>query len=210
MIKILIADDHPIIRFGLKQIIADEFDMKVICEAENANVMFEFIKNEMPDIIILDISMPGMSGIEAMEILHRDYKDIPILVLSAMPEEQFGLRILKAGASGYLHKESAPEELIKAIRKIINGGHYLTSKLSDQLVNNINQKDFHSLHQGLSSREFEIMCRIASGKTVGQIAEELFLSVKTISTYRSRILEKMNLQNNAELTHYCIKNGLVE
>jgi DNA-binding NarL/FixJ family response regulator len=210
MIKILIVDDHPIIRSGLKQIIADEYDMKVVFEAENANVMFDFIEKESVDIIILDISMPGMSGIEAMEILSRSYKNIPVLVLSGMPEKQYGLRILKIGASGYLHKESAPDELVKAIRIIVNGGHYLSSGLSGQLIDNIGKKDVRNIHQRLSNREFEIMCRIASGKTVGEIADEILLSVKTVSTYRSRILEKMDMKNNAELTHYCIKNGLVE
>jgi len=210
MIKILIADDHPIIRSGLKQIISDESDMIITYETENANAIFDYIKKEPVDIIILDISMPGMSGIEALEILRRNYKHIPVLILSGMSEKQYGFRILKIGASGYLHKESAPEELVKAIRIIIKGGHYLSSKLSDQLVDHFNNNDVQFIHQRLSNREFEIMCKIASGKTVGDIAGELILSVKTVSTYRSRILEKMAMNNNAELTHYCIKNDLVK
>lgn len=210
MIKILIADDHPIIRSGLKQIICDEPDMEVLCEAENANVMFDWLKKVGVDIIILDISMPGMSGIEALEILRREYKAIPILVLSGMSEEQFGLRLLKAGASGYLHKESAPDELVIAIRKIISGSHYISSKLADRMLDDIDKKETDFLHQRLSDREFEVMCKIASGKTAGEIADEMCLSIKTISTYRSRLLTKMMMNNNSELTHYCIKNGLVE
>jgi len=210
MIKIVIVDDHPIIRSGLKQIVAEDAEMRIVCEAENASAMFDYLNKGNADIIILDISLPGMSGIEAMEILHNDYKKIPVLILSGMAEEQYGLRILKAGASGYLHKESAPDELLHAIRKIINGGHYLSSKLSDQLVDNIDNADYVQLHKKLSNREFEIMCKIAAGKTVGQIADELFLSVKTISTYRSRLLEKMSMHNNSEITNYCIKNRLVE
>lgn len=210
MIRILIADDHPIIRSGLRQIIADEFDMKVICEAENAEEMFLALKKEKPDIIVLDISMPGMSGIEALEILHRDFGKIPVLVLSGMPEEHYGLRIIKSGGSGYLHKESAPVELVKAIRQIINGNHYLSPSLSDQVINNLEKKDVKFPHQRLSNREFEVMCLIASGKSVTQIAETLFLSPKTVSTYRCRILEKMNMKNNSELTHYSIKNNLTK
>ena len=210
MFNILIADDHPIIRSGLKQILADESDMNVVCEAETALIMFDLLKNCEVDIIVLDISMPGMSGVEAMEILHREYKKIPVLILSGMAEAQYGVRILKAGASGYLNKESAPDELVKAIRKILAGGHYLTSKLSDQLVDDLDKKEVQLIHQRLSNREFDVLCKIASGKTVGQIAEELFLSVKTVSTYRTRLLQKMNMSTNAELTHYCIKNGLVD
>ena len=210
MIKIIIADDHPIIHSGLKQIIYEEIDMEVTCEAENASALFENLKKVKVDLIILDISMPGMSGVEAMEILHRDFPEIPVLVLSAMPEDQYGIRLLKCGASGFLHKDSAPDELVKAIRQIISGNRYVSSSLSNYLLKYMDGKNIEHPHQKLSNREFEVMCRIASGNTVTQIAGELFLSVKTISTYRNRILQKMNMKNSSEITHYCIKNKLVE
>ncbi|MBU2445036.1 MAG: response regulator transcription factor [Bacteroidetes bacterium] len=210
MIKVLIADDHPIIRNGLKQILADENDISVVAEAENAQQVFAYLDKNKVDILVLDISMPGISGLEAMEIIHRTNPKLPILFLSARPEEQYGIRILKAGGAGYLHKESAPEELIKAIRKIVGGGRFISPKLAEQLAGGLDHINRKQLHESLSNREYELMCMIASGKTVSQIAEQLFLSVNTISTYRRRILNKMNMNTNSELTYYCIKNGLVQ
>jgi DNA-binding NarL/FixJ family response regulator len=210
MIKVLIADDHPIIRSGLKQILADENDISVVAEAENAQQVFVYLDKNKVDILILDISMPGISGLEAMEIIHRTNPMLPILFLSAIPEDQYGLRILKAGGAGYLHKECAPEELIKAIRKIFNGGRFVSPKLAELLAGELDHINRKQLHESLSNREYELMCMIASGKTVSQIAKQLFLSVNTISTYRRRILNKMNMNTNSELTYYCIKNGLVQ
>jgi DNA-binding NarL/FixJ family response regulator len=210
MIKVVIADDHPLLRRGLKQVLADEKDISVVAEAENAQQIFVYLDKHKVDVLILDISIPGISGLEAMEIIHRTNPKLPILFVSAMSEEQYGLRILKAGGAGYLHKNSAPEELIKAIRKIVSGGRYVSPKLAEQLVNELNHINRKQLHESLSNREYELMCMIATGKTVSQISKQLFLSVSTISTYRKRILNKMNMKTNSELTYYCIKNGLVQ
>lgn len=210
MINILIVDDHPIIRKGLTHLISEEKDMRVVCATDSAYKMFEFLSKNKTDLIVLDISLPGMSGVEALGTLQRDYSDIPVLVLSGMPEEEFGMRILKAGASGFLHKESATDELITAIRRIYAGKHYLSQKLADLLADFFEAKQVSQPHQLLSNREFEVFCKIGSGKPIGQIADEMCLSVKTISTYRGRILSKMKLANNAEIVHYCVRTGLVQ
>lgn len=209
MIKVLIADDHPIVRRGLKQILSDENDICVVAEAENAHQVFAYLEKNKIDVLILDISIPGISGLEAMGIIHRTNPKLPVLFVSAMPEEQYGLRILKAGGAGYLHKKSAPEELIKAIKKIFSGGRFINPKLAELLADELDHINRKKLHESLSNREYELMCMIASGKTVSQIAKQLFLSVSTISTYRKRILKKMNMKTNSELTYYCFKNGLV-
>ncbi len=211
MIRILIADDHPIVRQGLKQILMDESDVGPIGEARNAQQALELCRGKKWDILILDITMPGRGGLEVLKDMRREQIKIPVLVLSIHPEDLFGVRALRAGASGYMTKESAPENLVQAIRKILSGGKYVSSTLAEKLVTEVGQGyDEKPAHEILSDREFQVLCRIASGKTVSQIASELFLSVKTISTYRTRILDKMNLKSNAQLTHYAIKNRLID
>ena len=210
MINILIADDHPIVRTGLKLIITDQSDMKVICEASNGFEVLELLKKNKVDVVILDISMPGLSGLEALVQVRNLFPTLPVLILSVLSEEVYAVKTLKAGANGFIHKETIPEELIKAIRKVANGGLYISSIMAEKFAGDVKNPVLKVLHENLSFREFQIMCLIASGKTVTEIADTLCISVKTVSTYRSRILEKMDMKNNAELTNYCIKEGLVE
>jgi DNA-binding NarL/FixJ family response regulator len=210
MIKILIADDHPIVRKGLKEIIEVTPDMMVGDEASNGQEALEKVRKNDFDVVLLDISMPGRSGLEILKELKSEKPELSVLILSMHPEEQYAVRVLKAGASGYLTKESAPGELITAIRKASKGRKYVSSSLAEKLAWYLEIDDERPLHEALSDREYEVMRMIASGKTITKIAEKLFLSVKTISTYRSRILEKMRMKTNAELTHYALKNRLVE
>lgn len=210
MINILIADDHPIVRTGLKLTITDQPDMKVICEASNGFEVLELLKKNKVDVVILDISMPGLSGLEALVQVRNLYPTLPVLILSVLSEEVYAVKTLKAGANGFIHKETIPEELVKAIRKIAAGGLYISSVMAEKFAGEVKNPVLKVLHENLSFREFQIMCLIASGKTVTEIADTLCISVKTVSTYRSRILEKMDMRNNAELTNYCIKEGLVE
>lgn len=210
MIKILIADDHAIVREGLKQIIRETSDIVVADEASTGQEVLEKVWKNDYDVILLDISMPGRSGLDILKQLKSQRPELPILVLTIHPEEQYAVRVLRAGASGYLTKESAPDELIKAIRKVSMGRKYVSSTLAEKLASEVDIISEKPLHQALSDREYEVMCMIASGKTVKEIAEELCLSIKTISTYRSRILEKMKMKSNAELIHYAIQNRLVD
>ena len=209
MIKVIIVDDHPVVRRGLKQILQEESDVKVVGEAENAQEAFKIIRRTDCNAVVLDISLPGASGVEILKQLKYEYKKLPVLILSVHPEEQYAVRVMKAGASGYLTKESAPEELVKAIRKIISGGKYVSSSLAEKLMTDIDASG-KPRHEKLSDREFEIMRMIARGKAIKTIAEELNLSEKTVSTYRTRLLEKMNMTTNAEIISYVLKNKLIE
>ena len=209
MIRIIIVDDHPVVRRGLKQILQEEPDVKVVGEAESAQEAFKIIRTIDCDAVVLDISLPGASGVEILKQLKYEYKKLPVLILSVHPEEQYAVRVMKAGASGYLTKESAPEELVKAIRKIISGGKYVSSSLAEKLMTDIDASG-KPRHEKLSDREFEIMRMIARGKAIKKIAEELYLSEKTVSTYRTRLLEKMNMTTNAEIFSYALKNKLIE
>jgi DNA-binding NarL/FixJ family response regulator len=209
MIKILIVDDHAIVRQGLKQIVAETSDISVAGEASNGQEALEKVWKNEYDVVVLDITMPGRGGLEALKQLKTIKPKLPVLILSMHPEEQYAMRVLKAGASGYLTKESAPEELVAALRKVSQGRRYLTSSLAEKLAFQL-ERDFRETpHEKLSDREFQIMSLIAAGKTVKEIAEELVLSSKTISTYRTRILRKMGMKNNAELMHYVITNELL-
>ena len=210
MIKILIADDHAIVREGLKQIVADTSDMVVAGEAVDGQEVLEQVRKKDWDLVLLDISMPGRGGIDTLKELKIDKPKLPVLVLSMHPEEQYAVRALKAGASGYLTKESAPEELIEAIRKIYRGGKYVSASLAESLAFHVGANSEKAVHETLSDREYQVMIMLASGKTVKEIAEELSLSVKTISTNRVRALRKMGIKNNSEMTYYAIKHGLVE
>jgi two-component system, NarL family, invasion response regulator UvrY len=209
MIKILIADDHPIVRKGMINIISDEPDMKVVCEASNGTQVLDLIKTNELDFVILDISMPGKSGLEVLDMLKNIRPDLPILMLSALSEEIYASKSLKAGASGFINKETAPEELITAIRKIVAGGHYISNALTERVALDFKGDLSKAPHARLSSREFQILCLIGSGKSVTDIGKTLFLNVKTVSTYRTRILKKMNMQNNAELIRYCLNEGII-
>ena len=211
MIKVLIADDHAVVRSGLKQILAETSDIVVAGEAANGREVLQKLEQQHWDVLVLDITMPGRSGLEVLKDIKHLKPELPVLVLSMHAEEQFATRTLKAGAAGYLNKESAPEELVKAIRRVLAGGKYVSSTQAERMVGELTGGDADKLpHELLSDREYEILCLIASGKTPTEMARELSLSVKTVSTYRARILEKMNLTSNAQLTHYAIKGGLVE
>jgi two-component system, NarL family, invasion response regulator UvrY len=209
MIKILIADDHAIVRRGLKQIVSEQTDMIVGGEAENAREVLEMVRSNKWNVIVLDLNMPGRSGLEVLKELKREQPKLPVLVLSVHSEDQYGIRVLKAGAAGYLTKDSAPDELVRAIRKVHRGGRYVSPSLAEALVLELGVESDRPRHKALSDREFQVLTMIASGKTVGEIGEELSLSVKTISTYRARVLEKMRMRTNAELTHYAIQNQLL-
>lgn len=210
MIKILIADDHAIVREGLKQIVAEESDMKVTGEAANASELFELLDKDSWEIVVLDINMPGKSGLEALKEMKIRNIKVPVLILSMFSEEQYGIRAIKAGAAGYLKKVSAPTELVSVIRKIVGGGKYISPTLAEKLADNFDVNNKKALHQNLSDREYQIMCFISLGKSAEEIAEELAISIHTVYSYRNRILEKMHLKSNVELTQYAIQNKLIE
>ena len=210
MIKVLIADDHAVVRRGLRQILTDESDMLVGGEAASAPEVRALVRDQRFDVIVLDINMPGGSGMDLLAELRRDHPEARVLVLTVYPEDQYAVRAIKAGAAGFLTKESAPEKLIEAVRKIASGGRYVSPELAEALASLLAGETSGPPHERLSDREFEVFRSLASGKTVSQIALELGLSVKTVSTHRTRILKKMEMRNNAELTHYAVKNRLVE
>jgi DNA-binding NarL/FixJ family response regulator len=210
MIKIIIADDHSIVREGLKQIIADTPDMTVFDEACDGNELLEKVMLSKYDVVVLDITMPGSNVLDILKQIKRQLPATQVLVLSMHPEEQYAVRVLKAGASGYLTKESAPAELVTAIRKVSQGRKYISPAFAENLADTLLSNHDQPIHASLSDREYQVLCMIASGETVKHIAENLFLSEKTISTYRSRIMQKMNMKNNAEIIHYAIKNMLVQ
>ncbi len=210
MIRILIVDDHAVVRRGLSQIIEETVDMRVADEAVDYSSAIEKIQNNEYDIVLLDISMPGRNGFDVLSQVKQLKTRLPILVLSMHPEEQYGIRAMKAGASGYITKESAPDELIAAIRKVAAGGKYISPTLTEKVLSDIALMDERPPHERLSNREMQVLCMIAAGKRVKQIAEDLSLSEKTVSTYRTRILEKMNIASNSELTRYAIDNHLIE
>lgn len=210
MIKILIADDHSIVREGLKQIVAEERDMKVTGEAGNGTELFDLLKKDVWDIIVLDINMPGKNGLEILKDIRIFHPDTPVLILSMYSEEQYGLRAIKAGASGYLKKASAPDELVSAIRKIVSGGKYINPGLAEKLADSLEEKKKTGEYETLSDREYDIMCRIASGSTAEEIAEKLSISIHTVYSYRNRVFEKMGFKSNVELAQYCIQKKLIE
>lgn len=208
--KVLIVDDHAVVRAGMKQILAEGGQDFEIIEADTAAIALRLLRSEAPELVLLDVALPGRNGIELLKQIRLEWKKLPVLVLSMYPEDQYAVRALRAGASGYMTKESAPDELLTAINRVIGGGRFINAAVAEMLAFELDNAGDRPLHAGLSDREYEVLCRIASGKTVSDIAEALNLSVKTISTYRVRILEKMKLKNNAELTHYAVKHGLID
>jgi len=210
VIRVLIADDHAILRRGLKEILVRELTDAVCGEAEDAQQVVAQIQSHDWDLVMLDISMPGRSGLDVLKDLKAMRPKLPVLVLSMHPEDQYGKRVLRAGASGYMNKKSAPEELMTAIRKLLAGGQYVSPALAERLALDLRYNEAQSGHEILSGREFEVLRMIAFGKTATQIAEELHLSVNTVSTHRARILEKMHMATTAELMHYALSNHLVD
>ncbi|MCB2203347.1 response regulator transcription factor [bacterium] len=210
MIKILIADDHVLFREGLKQILGKHRELRVIDEAGSGTEATQKILHSSCDVVILDISMPGRSGLDILAEIRKVKPDLPVLIVSMHPEDQYAVRVLRAGASGYLTKESAASELITAIHKIASGGRYISASVAERLADAIENDRDEAPHHTLSNREFQVMRMLAAGKTLKEIAEDLILSEKTITTYRARILEKMDLRNNVELSHYAIKHDLLD
>lgn len=209
--RIIIADDHALIRKGLKEILQQVEGLLLLDEAQNGSELLLKIEENDYDIIVLDISMPGKSGLDILKDLRNIKPEIPVLILSVYPEEQYAIRVLKAGAAGYLTKDSAPDELVSAIKKIVNGGKYISASLAEMLASEVKGGGvIKQPHENLSDREFQVMKMLAVGKTIKEISEELFLSPKTVSTYRTRIYVKMKFDSKAELTGYAMKNGLVD
>lgn len=210
MINIFIADDHELVREGLKKILKEEIDIKIVGEAQNASEVLEKMRNTDCDIILLDMNMPGRSGLDLITDLKILKPKLRILVLSIHPEDRFALRTLRAGASGYISKDTALDELVIAIRKIHLRGKYLSDALAEQLAFDVSSDNDRLPHESLSNRELEIMCMIASNRKVKEIAADLSLSISTVNTYRSRIFEKMKIKSNVELTHYAMDHHLVD
>ena len=209
-IRVLIADDHAIVREGLKQILAETGDIVVAGEAETGGEAIKVARKKPADVLLLDISLPDRNGIDVLKQLKKEFPELAVLMLSMHREDQYAIRALKAGAAGYMNKQSAPAELVEALRQVAAGRKYISATLAQELANQVGDDHEAQLHESLSDREYQTLLMIASGKTVSDIAAELALSVKTISMYRSRLLQKMKLRHNAELTHYAIKNQLVE
>lgn len=209
-IRVLVADDHAVVRRGLRQILEAESDIEVVAEATNGAEAVALVRERAVDVALLDITMPGRSGLEVLRELRGVRPEVRVLVLSMHPEERYAVRVLKEGAAGYLTKESAPEELVSAVRKVAAGGRYIGASLAERLAGEISTQGERLAHELLSGREYEIMCRLAAGKTVGQIAAELALGVNTVSTYRARVLQKLGLDNNAELMRYALHHQLID
>ena len=208
-IRVLIADDHAIVREGLKQIISGSGNIVVAGEAENGQQAIQKVREGGFDVLLLDISMPDRNGIDVLKQVKKEFPSLAVLMLTMHREDQYAIRAIKAGASGYLNKQSAPAELVNALREVASGRKYISAALAQELANRIGGDSAHALHETLSDREYQTLVMIASGKTVGEIATELALSVKTVSMYRARLLQKMKLRHNAELTHYAIRHRLV-
>jgi two-component system invasion response regulator UvrY len=209
MIRVLIVDDHAIVRRGLRALLSHEFQGAAFGEASDAAQALEQLRKQEWDVALLDINLPGKSGLDLLKELKAEWPRLPVLVLSAHSEDQFAVRVLKAGAEGYMTKDTVLEELAKAVSKILAGGRYVSPALAEKLALRVTKDLTLAPHETLSDREYEVMSRIASGKTVTEIAEELSLSAKTISTYRARILDKLGVKNNAQIVQYAIRNGLV-
>lgn len=210
MIKVLIADDHALIRKGLKQLLDDTEELRVTGEAETGNEAYRMAQTGEFDVVLLDISMPDKHGIDVLKQIKGAQPQLPVLMLSMHPEEQYALRSMKAGAAGYLNKQSAPAQLVTAIRQVAKGKKYISSELAEQLAEGLSQGYQELLHQTLSNREYQTLCLMAQGKKLSEMADIMSLSPKTISVYRSRLLEKMKLKTNAEAIHYAINNHLIE
>jgi two-component system invasion response regulator UvrY len=210
MIRIFIADDHPILRAGLKTLLSECEDMKVTGEASSGEDAIRMIRSGDHDVVLLDITLPDMNGVDALKHIKRHRPELSVLILSMHPEEQYAVNLLRAGASGYVPKEAAPDQLVAAIRTVMNGRRYVSAALAEALARELADPEQQPSHGALSEREFQIFCKLAAGMSVSQIGASLNLSVKTISTYRSRILEKMGMKTNADLISYAIRNRLVQ
>ncbi len=209
MLRILIADDHTVVRKGLRQILLEEFPAAFIEEVADGGEMIKKVMTDKWDVVISDLSMPGRSGLDALQQIKHSFPNLPVLILSIHPEEHYALRVLKAGASGYLSKDSASDELVKAVQKVLLGKKYISASVAEKLATSFAPDSTKHPHELLSDREFDVMKILASGKSVSEIAEMLSLSVTTVSTYRARVMTKMNLKSNSDLTKYAIENFLI-
>jgi len=210
MTRVVIADDHVLVRRGLAELLHEMDDMQVAGEAGSGDDLLRIVRDERVDVVVMDMNMPGPSGLDLVKSLRAEFPKLPILVLSAHPEDQYAVRVVRAGAMGYLTKESAEQDLVDAVRRVSSGKRYLTQTLAASLLDALDVDPDEDPHAALSDREYQVLRLIASGITVGGIAERLSLSVKTVSTYRSRLLQKMGMSNNAEITRYALENGLVD
>ena len=210
-LKIVLADDHAVVRQGVKQILMESFPKASFGEAQNAHELLQLILRDRWDIVVLDLSMQGGNALDALKQIKHEQPELPVLILSTYPEDQYAVRTLRAGASGYLNKECAPEELVQALRRILQGRKYISASVGEELELELHRRgsDERPLHADLSDREYQVLCMLASGKKIGEIATELALSPKTVSTYRARVLEKMHMQTNAELAQYARQHSLI-
>ena len=210
MIRIVIADDHAIVRTGLREFFADQVDLRVPGEAANGSEALELVRQGDLDVLLLDLSMPDQSGVDALAAIHARKPELPILILSGFPEAHYATMLIKQGASGYLNKECDPEEIVNAIRTVARGRKYISAAVAEQLASGLDPTAAKAPHELLSEREFQVFLRLAKGETIGRIADGMSLSVKTVSTYRSRVMEKMALESNSDLTYYALKSGLIQ
>jgi len=210
IVKIGLVDDHPILRAGLRQFLSEYVDLRVVGEAASGREAIDLVRTTPLDVLVMDLSMPGQSGIDALAMIRSKAPDVGILILSGYPEEQYATNLIRQGASGYLNKECEPTEIVNAIRTIALGRRYISSSVAEMLANQLNRKEAGPLHEQLSEREFQVFLKLAKGETPGDIAKSLSLSVKTVSTYRTRLLEKMMLDSNSDLTYYALKNKLID
>jgi two-component system invasion response regulator UvrY len=210
IVKIGLVDDHPILRAGLRQFLSEYVDLRVVGEAASGREAIDLVRTTPLDVLVMDLSMPGQSGIDALAMIRSKAPDVGILILSGYPEEQYATNLIRQGASGYLNKECEPTEIVNAIRTIALGRRYLSASVAEMLANQLNRKEAGPLHEQLSEREFQVFLKLAKGETPGDIAKSLSLSVKTVSTYRTRLLEKMMLDSNSDLTYYALKNKLID
>jgi DNA-binding NarL/FixJ family response regulator len=210
MIRIALVDDHAMVRAGLRQFFSDQADFAVVAEAASGREAVDIVRRAEVDVIVLDISMPDQSGVDALAAIRARAPDLPVLILSGFPEAHYATTLLRLGASGYLNKDCDPEEIVKAIRTVARGRKYITAGVAERLAEGLGQDEDKPLHEQLSERELQVFLRLARGETIGHMAQSLSLSVKTVSTYRSRVMEKMQLASNSDLTYYALKNGLIQ
>jgi two-component system, NarL family, invasion response regulator UvrY len=210
MIKIGIVDDHAIVRSGLRQFLSEQVDLRVTGEAANGRDALELARGGEVDVLLMDISMPDQSGIDALAAIKARFPELPVLILSGFPEAHYATTLLRQGAAGYINKEADPDEIVKAIRTVVRGRRYITPAVAELLADGVAGGNDRPAHEALSERELQVFLRLARGETIGHMAEAMFLSVKTVSTYRTRVLEKLKLQTNSDLTYYALKNGLIE
>lgn len=210
MIRVAIVDDHPIVRAGLRNFFSDHIDLRVTGEAANGREAVELVRRGEIDVMVMDVSMPNQSGVDALASIKARSPNLPVLILSGFPEEHYALTLLKHGASGYLNKECDPDEIVKAIRMLHKGRKYITARVAELLADGLDRDSTGPAHTRLSEREFQVFLRLASGEAVGQMANAMLLSIKTVSTYRTRVMLKMGLASNSDLTYYAMKNGLIQ